>query len=298
MHGDQLGKLVAEAQRLQRSGQTSPSAVYWSQALTLLPPDSKQAAWVREQSNLLQAEGNAAESTDASKGRDWVRRFGPFGPVLLVLAKAKGLLFAVFKLKFLFSLLSFVAVYWALFGWRFGVGFAASILIHEMGHYVDIRRRGLPAEMPVFLPGLGAYVKWQALGVTLRQRAEVSLAGPLAGGLAAAGCYFAYQRTRNPLWSALGHTGAVLNVLNLIPIWVLDGAQAATALGRTERAALLAATLLIWAYTGENIYFFVAAGLVYRLFTRDLPLQPSWNVFAYYAAVLAALGMLLRALPR
>src|SRR2546429_5828250 len=33
-----------------------------------------------------------------------------------------------------------------LYGAGFGVGFAALILAHEMGHYIDIRRRGLPAE--------------------------------------------------------------------------------------------------------------------------------------------------------
>ena len=110
------------------------------------------------------------------RGRpNWLARLGPLGPFVLVILKGKGLLFAIFKFKFLFSLFSFVAVYWALYGWKFGIGFAVSILIHEMGHYIDIKRRGLPAEMPVFLPGLGAYVRWQALGVTLAQRAQISL---------------------------------------------------------------------------------------------------------------------------
>ena len=59
---------------------------------------------------------------------------------------------------------------------KFGIGFAALILIHEMGHFIDIKRRGLPAEMPVFLPGLGAYVRWQAMGVPLETRAAISLA--------------------------------------------------------------------------------------------------------------------------
>ena len=63
--------------------------------------------------------------------------------------------------KFLLSFFSFVAIYWALWGWKFGLGIAALVLIHEMGHFVDIKLRGLPAEMPVFLPLLGAYVgKW------------------------------------------------------------------------------------------------------------------------------------------
>src|SRR5271167_4023551 len=123
---------------------------------------------------------------------------------------------------------------------KFGLGFAVCILIHEMGHFFDIKRRGLPAEMPVFLPGLGAYVRWTSLGVTPRQIAQIALAGPLAGWIAAAICFLLYAQTGAPIWAALARTGAVLNLLNLIPIWVLDGGQAVRVLGAVERAALLA----------------------------------------------------------
>src|SRR5205807_9435820 len=118
---------------------------------------------------------------------NWAKKLGPFAPIAIFLAKAKWL-FALFKFKFLFSLGAFFALYLAMWGWEFGVGFGVLLLIHEMGHYVDIRRRGLPADMPVFLPGFGAYVRWQALGVSLETRAEVSLAGALAGLLASLSC--------------------------------------------------------------------------------------------------------------
>src|SRR5262249_48327037 len=149
------------------------------------------------------------------------------------------LLAAVFKLKFLFSLAAFLGVYWGLYGARFGIGFAVLVLVHEMGHFIDIRRRGLPAEMPVFLPGLGAYVRWQAVGVLLESRAAVSLAGPLAGLLSAIFCAAVWVHTGSDLWAALARAGAWLNVLNLIPVWVLDGGQAANALGRPQRTMLL-----------------------------------------------------------
>ncbi len=233
---------------------------------------------------------------------NWVRRLGPLGPLALLLLKGKGLLLAVLKLKFLFSLLSFVGLYWALYGWRFGVGFAASILIHEMGHYLDIRRRGLPAEMPVFLPGLGAYVRWQAMGVSLRDRAQISLAGPLAGWLAAGTCSLLYFSTRNPLWSTLARAGAVLNLFNLIPVWVLDGGQAVNALGRTARSALLAAALLLWLVWHQGIFLLIAAGALWRLFSRDLPGTrgddaDGWSTLLYYVAVMVALAVLVHALP-
>ena len=135
----------------------------------------------------------------------WAKRLGPLAPLALLLAKGKTLLFALFKLKFLFSFAAFLGIYWALYGAWFGIGFAVMILLHEMGHFVEVKRRGLPAEMPVFLPGLGAYVKWQALGVSTETRALVSLAGPAAGLLAALHC-------RRPLLadrqSSLGRAGS------------------------------------------------------------------------------------------
>ena len=123
------------------------------------------------------------------------------------------------------------------------------------------------------MPGFGAYVRWTGLGVTRRQIAQISLAGPLAGWIAAAVCFLLYAQTQDPIWAALARTGAVLNILNLIPIWVLDGGQAAGVLSAVERAALLAASLGLWYYTGEGIFFFVAAGFTWRLFTKDKPQQ-------------------------
>ena len=293
VHKAELEQLADEARAFQARGDFPAARELWSRSLVLLPPDSKQAEWMRRK--LLSVEVIPAATTNARDG--WARKLGPLGPIAVLLAKSKGLLLAIFKLKFLLSLFAFVAVYWALFGWKFGVGFAAAILIHEMGHFVDIKRRGLPAEMPVFLPGLGAYVRWQNLGVPARVRAQISLAGPLAGWVAAAVCLLLYYRTRQSLWAALARTGAVLNILNLIPIWMLDGGQAALALARTERIFLLAASLALWLISGESIFFLVTMGVTWRLFTKDLPTESSWSTLAYYIALLAALAAILHGTP-
>jgi Zn-dependent protease len=215
-----------------------------------------------------------------------------------LLAKAKTVLLALFKFKFLFSFIAFMGIYWAAFGMKFGIGFAVLILLHEMGHFIDIKRRGLPAEMPVFLPGLGAFVRWQALGVPLETRAAVSLAGPLAGVFAALACAALWWQTGSPLWSALARVGAVLNLLNLIPVWVLDGGQAALALSKTERVILLAACLGLWLALGENLFLLVALGAGYQaFFAGHFPAQPSRSTIVYYLAVVTALGVIIRFMP-
>jgi Zn-dependent protease len=266
----------------------------WLKALELLPPDSTQAQWVRANTkrlNELALSGAAADDRHA-----WAKKLGPLAPLAILLAKGKFLV-SLLKLKFLLSLGTFVAFYWALYGMKFGVGFAVLILVHEMGHFVAIKRRGLPADMPVFLPGLGAYVRWAALGVSAQTRAFVGLAGPLAGCIGAAVCAFLWIETGDAIWIGLASLSALLNVLNLIPVWVLDGAQAVAALNKTERIVLSATAVLLAALFAQPVFLLVAAGAGYRVFSKDMPAAPSHAVTAYYLVVLAALGCIIKLAP-
>ncbi|HEY6923102.1 MAG TPA: hypothetical protein VI653_06515 [Steroidobacteraceae bacterium] len=299
VHREALERISAEARRLEEQGRLREAHDTWRSALLLLPGMSKQADWIRTQVNQLKMRADEARLPEPAPEPEnkWASRLGPVGPVAIVLAKSKAVLAAVFKLKFLLSFAAFVGVYWSLYGWAFGLGFAVLILIHELGHFADIRRRGLPAEMPVFLPGLGAYVQWQALGVSVETAAEVSLAGPCAGLLAAVGCLVLWQHTGNALWGALAGASAMINLLNLIPVWMLDGGKAAAALSKTERLVLLMTVLVLWLGLGQGVYFLVAAGLAYRLFTKDFPAEASWKTTVYFAVLLVMLGVVMRVAP-
>ena len=239
---------------------------------------------------------NSAPPPD-KRPQSWARRLGPLAPLALLLAKAKTFLFALFKLKFLFSFAAFLGIYWALYGAWFGIGFAVMILLHEIGHFVEVKRRGLPAEMPVFLPGLGAYVKWQALGISAEVRALVSLAGPAAGLLATFIAASLFWHTGNPLWAALAHTGAWLNLLNLIPVWILDGAGAIQPLNKMGRISLLVFSLLLYWWSGEIVLLLLAAGFVWQLYRKQVPADGSVAVQLYFAALLVALTWLLHTTP-
>src|ERR1700690_263461 len=238
VHASTLEQLAARARLHEERGEIVEAREDWSRALKLLPADSAQAEWIRGNDQRLSALAANAATADARHA--WTRKLGPLAPIAILLAKGKFLL-SLFKLKFLLSFGTFVAFYWALYGVKFGVGFAALILLHEMGHFAEIKRRGLPAEMPVFLPGLGAYVQWTALGVSTQTRSFVSLAGPMAGCIGAAVCALLWKQTGETFWIGLASLSALLNVLNLIPIWVLDGGQAIAALDKTERLMLSAA---------------------------------------------------------
>jgi Zn-dependent protease len=297
VHSETLDQLAAEAKQLEAAGNPRQAREHWLMALPLLPPNSRQADWIQQHARSLDAAADWIQPPPPSDNK-WAQKLGPVGPIAVLLAKSKVLLTAIFKLKFLLSFVAFIGIYWAAYGLMFGVGFAVLILIHEMGHFIDIKRRGLPAEMPVFLPGLGAYVRWQALGVPLETRAAVSLAGPLAGFFSALACAVLWWQTDNPLWAALARAGAVLNLLNLVPVWVLDGGQAALALSKTERIILLTACFALWLVLGENMFFLVALGFGYQVFfAGHLPARPSRATTVYFIAVLTALGVMIRLMP-
>ena len=275
VHSEELERLSAEAKTLEAEGDLRMAREKWAAALALLPSTSTQAEWIKQHIRALAAAGITGLAGKSA---------APVG--------------APFKWTSILSFLAFVAIYSAVSGAKFGIGFAALILIHEMGHFVDIKRRGLPADMPVFLPGLGAYVRWQAMGVSLETRAAVSLAGPLAGFFASVACAALWWQTGNPLWGALARSGAMLNVLNLIPVWVLDGGQAALALSKTERIVLMAAGVALGLALKQNIFFLVAAGAGYRaFFAGDFPAHPSRATLVYFVVVLIALGVIIRLMP-
>jgi len=297
VHSEELDRLADSARILESQGQFRQARETWLLGLRFLPPNSTQADWINQHAQAL--EQTAAQIQPIPKSdHAWAKRLGPLAPIAILLAKFKFLFTALFKLKFLFSFVAFFGLYWAMWGPKFGIGFAVMILIHEMGHYIDIKRRGLPADMPVFLPGLGAYVKWQGLGVSRETRAAISLAGPLAGLLAALACAGLWLQTGGMIWAALARTGAYLNLVNLIPVPILDGGNAARALSKIERIVLFASCLALWLLTSEGPLLFVALGFGYQIFlARDFPAHPSRKTTVYFIGVLTVLAALLRVLP-
>jgi Zn-dependent protease len=289
VHGDQMEQLAAHARSLEAHGDLQEAREKWLACLPLLPAQSIQAEWIRNHVREIQSGAPSGQNSSA-RAHDtppWVKRLGPLGPILL----------ALLKFKSLFSFVAFFGFYWTLWGAKFGIAFAVLILIHEMGHFIDIKRRGLPADMPMFLPGLGAYVKWNGLGVSVEARSAISLAGPFAGALAAGVCYLLWHQTGYGLWAALARTGAWFNALNLIPLWIFDGRSATNALSKLERAVVLAVSAALGYALGEWVFALVAAGMGIRLFTRDVPEEPSNAIAAYFVAVITALAMILWLVP-
>jgi Zn-dependent protease len=153
--------------------------------------------------------------------------------LVVLLGKFKGVLLLLPKLKILSTsgtMLVSVAAYALIWGWKFAVGFVALLFVHEMGHVVQLRREGIKASAPLFVPFLGAFVGMKQLPDNAAAEARVGLAGPVLG---AVGCLVPLalsEATGDEFWRALAFTGFFLNLFNLLPVLPLDGGRAMAAL--------------------------------------------------------------------
>ena len=167
------------------------------------------------------------------------RAIGPVGIALLIglkwIAKLKFLA-VIFKLKFLGTFLSMIAsvgLYTIAFGWRFAVLFVGLLFVHELGHFLWLKKEGIPTGPIVFLPGLGALITMKEHPRNAYIEAKVGLAGPALGSLAAGAVALAGWQLDSNLLLAAAYVGFLLNLFNLIPVTPLDGGRAAAAIHPT-----------------------------------------------------------------
>ena len=125
------------------------------------------------------------------------------------------------------TMLISVVAYAFIFGWRYAAGFVALIFVHEMGHFIAARQRGLDVGAPTFIPFVGAWIQMKDLPHDAETEAYVGLAGPLVGTLGAVLCYFAARKLgADGHWLlAVAYGGFFLNLFNLIPLSPLDGGR-------------------------------------------------------------------------
>ena len=141
------------------------------------------------------------------------------------------------------SMLISLVVYGYMFGWLYAAGFIGLLFIHEMGHYVAARERGLDVGAPTFIPFVGAYIEMKQRPVNAETEAYIAFAGPFIGTVASFGCYFYARETDSNLWLAVSYSGFFLNFFNLLPVSPLDGGRITAII--TPRIWLLGAPLML-----------------------------------------------------
>jgi Zn-dependent protease len=296
VYADELKRLASEAQERTDNGDLPAALEAWKGALALLPAQTVQHGAVSERLGELERRTRENEREQASL-RKW-KGLVIVGPALVfLLTKGKLLLLGFANFATFSTMLASVGLFWSLYGWKFGVGLVVSIYIHEMGHVAAMRRFGMSATAPMFVPGFGAFVRMNQKWVDAAQDARIGLAGPMWGLGTAGLAWVIWAVTGQPIWAAIGAGGAWLNLLNLLPLWSLDGGRAFRALTRHQRGMMLSVFIILWLATNEGLLVLLAIGAAYRVFTKDYATTSDHGVLIQLAAVSVLLALLSLSVP-
>jgi Zn-dependent protease len=188
-----------------------------------------------------------------------------------ILAQGKWLL-GILKLgKFggvFISMIISIGAYALLFPWSFSIGFVLLILVHELGHVIAAKQKGLPVSAPVFIPFLGAMINMKRHPRDAVTEAYVAIGGPVLGTAGAVVVFGIGWLLNSPFFYHLALAGFMINLFNLIPIHPLDGGRIATAVSRWLWLVGLVGGLVLIIYNFNFILFIIWAMFAYDLYTK------------------------------
>jgi Zn-dependent protease len=204
------------------------------------------------------------------------------------------------------TMLISVVLYAFVYGWRYAVGFVVLLFVHEMGHYIAARQRGLAVGAPTFIPFIGAWVELKDLPHDAETEAYVGLGGPLLGTIGAVGCYFLARNEGSDWLLAVAYSGFFLNLFNLIPLSPFDGGRITAVL--SPRIWLLGVPVLgaLFVYRPSPMLLIVALlaapqvlkAIRYRSDSPEaatyyaVPTRTKWEYGFYYLALLCFLAVM------
>jgi Zn-dependent protease len=293
-----LKDLAATAERQSAANDLTAARDTWTRALDLLPADSDQHRAIRTHITALNA-SIAQRATPAPKkvpssAPAWKRGLAAVTTaVILLIGKLKFLILGLTKASTFLSMFAFFGVYWSAFGWPLALGLVVSIYIHEMGHVAELRRLGIAAGAPLFIPGLGALVR-------LRQHiddpvtdARIGLAGPIWGLGAGVAAWIVGSITHSHTWFAIAQLTGYINLFNLIPVWQLDGSRGFHALNRTSRWLVVAATGAAFFVTSQRLLILVGLVGGYRA-TQPSTVRSDRRTLLTFVGLIVLLALLAR----
>ena len=254
-----------------------------------IPPDSPHHA-------------SPAPSQGANRGL--MGGLGAAGAAVFAFLKYGGLL--LLKFKFLGTLLSLLVSFggYAIFyGPWFAVALLTMLFVHEMGHVVEIRRQGMQASAPIFIPFLGAAIFQRSHPTDALKQAQIGIAGPIAGTIGATAAFALYGATHNEIFLLAAWLGFFLNLINLIPVWQLDGAWILAPVSpwlQVGGFAVIIAGALFFHYVSILLIIIVVLGvptLIQRFrdannpYYTSVPARARWALGGAWLALVIYLGI-------
>ena len=135
-----------------------------------------------------------------------------------------------------------VVFFLLLTGWKFALVFFVLVIIHENGHAWEAMRQRMGFHGITVYP-FGGLAHISGLP-TRMSMLSICLMGPIWGLAPSVVLLAAYYLTQNADFAAGAAAMATLNLLNLLPIAILDGGKVAKALTGKPKQTFIAGTIL------------------------------------------------------
>ena len=195
------------------------------------------------------------------------------------------------------SMVLTVAAYATKFRFGLVIGFVLITVIHEIGHAVVMRMKGLRVGFMFFIPFIGGAVTLKDQPRSAYDDAQIGLAGPIAGTFASLLALQIWKWTDNPLYLLIAFVGFGINLVNLLPIGMLDGGRISAAV--TKWMWVLGGGVLIYKVANQPnplliVILILAAFQVYASVVREkedkfyevTPAQRAGVAFVYFTLVI------------
>src|SRR5690349_2423346 len=135
-------------------------------------------------------------------------------------------------LRSISSLLLYLAIGYYFFNqnWTLVLVLTAVVVFHELGHFLAMKIYNYTDLGIFFIPLVGAYASGKKKEVSQLQSSIILLAGPVPGiivgiGIQLTAKYFTSDYEQLRLLNSISWVLIYLNLLNLLPIYPLDGGQ-------------------------------------------------------------------------
>lgn len=299
VHAERLKELAAEASAAQGKEDFAAALEAWREALGLLPRGAKQATVITAKIEELSAAVDRGEKGRTFGWKKGVAGLGALGLLgwkfkaiaVFALTKGKVLLLGLTKVSTLFGAFLSFGVYWGIWGWQLALGLIVSLYIHEMGHVFALKKFGIKATAPAFIPGLGAVVRLKQYPATPVEESRVGLAGPIWGTAAALAFYGLYLVTGEGSLGAIARFGAWINLFNLVPVPPLDGGRGFRAMNRLGRGIVTASMVGMWLVTSEGLLALLAVIGVFSTLGKP-PEQGDRKTVVTYVLLVVVLSLM------
>ena len=197
---------------------------------------------------------------------------------------------------FLISIASFVIFVMGLYFLAdlelfFAVGFGILLLIHELGHVFALNKLEGTIRGVYFFPFVGAFVTNDKKLNTENEHAHFKYLGPFTGTLGVLVTLLIFFFLKDQRFLNLVFAGAILNLINMIPITLLDGYGVLRGAIKLVKWVGFLMLIIVGVFIFHEYIFTLFFLLIFTLFS-DLPTEKATG-FKLHVVILASIFMLI-----